>query len=57
MPDVGFHEVKGKFAYGFNLDGKATSKNYEDPDSGEKGFDNQYWRAMGCNINYRGTKT
>ena len=22
VPDVGFHEVKGKFAYGFNLDGK-----------------------------------
>jgi len=57
VPDVGFHEVKGKFAYGFNLDGKDTAKNYEDPDTGEKGVDNQYWRAMGCNINHRGTKT
>ena len=56
VPDVGFHEVKGKFAYGFNLDGKSGSANYEDPDTGEKGVDNGYWRAMGCNLNHRGTK-
>ena len=57
VPDIGFHEVKGKFAYGFNLDGKQTANNYEDPDTGQKGVDNNYWRAMGCNINHRGTKT
>ncbi len=57
VPDVGFHEVKGKYAYGFNLDGKETATNYEDPDTHEKGVDNQYWRALGCNINHRGTRT
>lgn len=57
VPDVGFHEVTGKYAYGFNLDGRVSEKNYEDPDTHETGVDNQYWRAMGCNINHRGTKT
>lgn len=57
VPDPGLHEVKGKFAYGFNLDGKVTPNNYEDPDTKEVGVDNQYWRALGCNINHRGTKT
>ena len=55
VPDVVFHEVKGKFAYGFNLDGKETANNYEDPDTHEKGVDNQYWRALGCNINHQGS--
>ena len=55
VPDVGFHEVKGKFAYGFNLDGKLNDTGYEDPETGEKGVDNQYWRAIGCNINHRGS--
>ncbi len=54
-PDVGFHEVKGKFAYGFNLDGKENTGNFEDPDTHEKGVDNQYWRALGCNMNHRGS--
>ena len=57
VPDIGLHEVKGKFAYGFNLDGKQTAKDFEDPDTHEKGVDNAYWRAMGCNLNHRGTKT
>lgn len=55
--DLGFHEVKGKLAYGFNLDGKETANNYEDPDTHETGVDNQYWRAMGCNINHQGSRT
>ena len=55
VPDVGFHEVKGKYAFGFNLDGKQSPTNYEDPETHETGVDNQYWRAMGCNINHRGT--
>ena len=55
VKDIGFHEVKGKFAIGFNLDGRETEKNYEDPFTHEKGVDNQYWRAVGCNINHRGS--
>ena len=43
VPDVGFHEVKGKFAYGFNLDGKLNDTGYEDPETGEKGVDNLHW--------------
>ncbi len=57
VPDVGFHEVKGKFAYGFNLDGKVSTTDYQDPETKETGVDNQYWRALGCNINHRGSKT
>ncbi len=53
--DVGFHEVKGQYAFGFNLDGKEDAKSFEDPETHEKGIDNQYWRAMGCNINHRGS--
>ena len=55
VKDIGFHEVKGKFAIGFNLDGLETEKNYEDPLTHERGVDNQYWRAVGCNINHRGS--
>ncbi len=55
VPDVGFHEVKSQYAYGFNLDGNQGTGGFEDPDTHEKGVDNQYWRAMGCNINHRGS--
>ncbi|MHB1206333.1 MAG: hypothetical protein ACYCZX_12240 [Rhodospirillaceae bacterium] len=58
VPDVGFHEVKGKYAYGFNLDGRGekSPNGFEDPDTHEKGVNNEFWRAMGCNNNQRGTK-
>ena len=55
VPDIGFHEIKSPYAYGFNLDGKVQPNSFEDPDTHEKGVDNQYWRAMGCNINHRGS--
>jgi hypothetical protein len=32
-----------------------TEKNYSDPFTQEQGVDNQYWRAVGCNINHRGS--
>ncbi|HLG89429.1 MAG TPA: hypothetical protein VKZ79_19795 [Alphaproteobacteria bacterium] len=56
-PDPGLKTVQGKYAYGFNLDGKgAASPNsfVEDPDTHEKGVNNQLYRVMGCIRSYRG---
>jgi hypothetical protein len=46
----------GRFAYGFNLDGKgAKSPNgFEDPDTHEKGVNNEFFRAVGCIEAFRG---
>src|SRR5262249_48029317 len=57
VPDPGLHEIKYKYAYGFNLDGQSGPKSFEDPETHEQGVDNEYWRAMGCNINHRGSPT
>ncbi len=56
MPDPGLKEVKGKYAYGFNLDGKgaASPNSFEDPDTHELGVNNQMYRTMGCTRSYRG---
>jgi len=52
--DPGLHEVHGKFAYGFNLDGKVDSPiSFTDPDTGEKGIKNQYYRTLGCIRSFR----
>jgi hypothetical protein len=55
FPDDNLHTVKSQFAYGFNLDGKgAVSPNsFEDPETHEKGVNNQYFRAMGCIQSHR----
>ena len=53
VPDIGFHQVTGKYALGFNLDGRVEPNSFEDPESHEKGVDNQYWRALGCHPNHR----
>jgi hypothetical protein len=47
-PDPNIELVQGKYAYGFNLDGKVDPSSFEDPETNEKGIDNQLWRAMGC---------
>ena len=54
-PDPHLHTVEGKYAFGFNLDGKgaASPGSYEDPETHEKGVNNQYYRALGCNKNHR----
>jgi len=56
MPDMGLKEVKGKYAYGFNLDGKgaASPNSFEDPDTHEQGVNNQLYRTMGCIRSFRG---
>ncbi len=52
--DPGLKEVKGKYAYGFNLDGKTDSPiSFTDPDTGEKGIKNQYYRSLGCIRSFR----
>ncbi len=52
--DPGLREIKGKFAYGFNLDGKVDSPiSFIDPDTGEKGVKNQLYRTLGCVRSFR----
>ncbi len=48
VPDPKIETVKGRIAYGFNLDGKIQPDSFEDPETGEKGIDNQMWRVLGC---------
>jgi len=59
VPDPQVHTVVGKYAYGFNLDGKgAVSPNgFEDPETHEQGVNNQLFRALGCFVAERGTPT
>ncbi len=56
MADPGLVEVGGRYAYGFNLDGKgaASPGGFEEPDTHEAGVDNQLYRTMGCIRSYRG---
>jgi hypothetical protein len=48
-----FMEAAGKIAYGINLDGKVDANDFTSPE-GEPGIDNQLFRAIGCNENFRG---
>jgi hypothetical protein len=55
--DPQLHYLKGKYAYGFNLDGKgaASPNSFEDPETHELGVNNQLYRALGCLRVFRGT--
>ena len=48
-----FREATGKLSFGLNLDGKVGPNDFTHPD-GEKGIDNQLYRALGCIIGFRG---
>jgi hypothetical protein len=48
VPDPMMRTVEGKRAFGFNLDGKVDKNDFTDPQTGEKGVDNQFFRAWGC---------
>jgi hypothetical protein len=50
VPDSHLKSAVGRYGYGFNLDGRgALSPNsYENPESHEKGVNNQLFRALGC---------
>jgi hypothetical protein len=55
VPDPGMVGVTGKVAYGFNLDGNAKiGFANADSDSKERGIDNQYYKAAGCWMAWRG---
>jgi hypothetical protein len=48
-----FKEVVGPNSYGLNLDGNVDPNDFTSP-TGEKGIDNQLYRALGCVIGFRG---
>ena len=48
VPDPHARTAQGRYAYGFNLDGRIGPDAFEDPDSHEQGVDNQMWRVLGC---------
>lgn len=47
-----YKEVQGKVSFGLNLDGKVDANDFDSPE-GEKGIDNQLYRANGCIGGYR----
>jgi hypothetical protein len=51
-PDTGLTPVSGKIGEGFNLDGDPAN-GFISPD-GRTGVDNQFYRALGCWMTYRG---
>ncbi len=51
-PDPGLTPVSGRIGEGFNLDGD-PSNGFNSPD-GRTGIDNQFYRALGCWMTYRG---
>jgi hypothetical protein len=55
VADPKLHSVAGKYALGFDLDGKTEPASFEDPMTHEKGVDNQLFRALGCIQQFRGT--
>jgi hypothetical protein len=53
-PDLGgLPPVSGNTGWGFNLDGKVKPTDFTSPD-GDTGVDNNYYRAAGCWVSYRG---
>lgn len=59
VPDPGWKTATGRYAFGFNLDNKNDSgiddqkHQFEDPETHEKGIDNQLIRVYGCLSNYQ----
>lgn len=54
VPDPNLELSSGKFAYGFDLDGKTKPNDFQDPDTKVK-VDNQLWRAVGCTESFTAT--
>jgi hypothetical protein len=52
VPDSHLNTVAGKYMYGFNLNGRVEPGSFEDPETHEKGVDNQLWKAVGCFKDY-----
>lgn len=56
VPDSHLLPAVGRYAWGFNLDGRgaASPSSYEDPETHERGVNNQLFRAIGCIQAYKG---
>ncbi|MBY0511206.1 MAG: hypothetical protein K2P94_13780 [Rhodospirillaceae bacterium] len=52
-PDPVMFTVTADKSFGFNLDGKEGPKSFIEPQTGEKGIDNEFFRAMGCHTGMR----
>ena len=52
VPDPQLKPVEGKFAFGFDLDGKSGAKSFQDPETHTTGVDNEVFRALGCSKMY-----
>ncbi len=48
VADPHIKTLQGSKTYGFNLDGQVTDEDFQDPQTGETGIDNQLYRAVGC---------
>jgi hypothetical protein len=55
VPDAHLQPAVGRFGYGFNLEGTVVSGSYEDPETHEKGVNNQLFRTLGCIPAYKGS--
>lgn len=57
VPDPKLHVVTGRYAYGFNLDGRPAlaPRKFEDPQTHDAGVDNELFRVLGCVRVFRGT--
>src|SRR5688572_1696951 len=53
VPDPQMVGVTGKVSYGFDLDGNSKT-GFEGVDGDKRGIDNQYYRAAGCWMAWRG---
>ncbi|HEY4368827.1 MAG TPA: hypothetical protein VGN07_16450 [Steroidobacteraceae bacterium] len=55
--DLKMNGLDGKYAFGFNLDGKGADdpNSFEDPETHERGVDHQLYRALGCTRAFRGS--
>ncbi len=54
VPDPGWKAAVGRYSYGFNLDGRGgdDKASFEDPESHERGVNNQLFRLWGCTQNH-----
>jgi len=54
VKDPQLRMVISKYGYGFNLDGEVSPGDFIDPETGETGVDHAMFRALGCNLGFRG---
>lgn len=55
--DPKLNPLDGRFAYGFDMDGKGRDDpdGFIDPETGQRGVDHQAYRALGCMRAFRGS--